>query len=44
LRYLLHQIPGHLIVMWDNGQIHRGEPIQELLFHTRRLHLVPFPS
>jgi transposase len=41
---LLHQIPGHLIVVWDNGPIHRGEPIQELLLRTRRLHLVSFPS
>ena len=44
LRHLLHQIPGHLIVLWDNGKIHRGDPVQELLLRTRRLYLVPFPS
>jgi len=44
LRHLLHQIRGHMIVLWDNGQIHRGDPIQELLLRTRRLHLVSFPS
>jgi transposase len=44
LRHLLHQIPGQLVVLWDNGQIHRGEPIQELLLRTSRLHLVSFPS
>jgi transposase len=44
LRHLLRQIPGQLIVVWDNGQIHRGDPVQELLVRTRRLHLVPFPA
>jgi hypothetical protein len=43
LRHLLNQIPGHLIVLWDNGKIHRGDPIQELLLRTYRLHLVAFP-
>ncbi len=43
LRHLLHQIPGHLIILLDNGNIHRGEPIQELLQRTRRLHLASFP-
>ena len=40
---LLRQVPGHLIVLLDNGKIHRGDPVQELLAHTPRLHLVPFP-
>jgi transposase len=44
LRHLLHQIHGHLIVLLDNGTIHRGDPIQELLTRTSRLHLEPFPS
>lgn len=43
LRHLLRQIPGHLVVLLDNGGIHRGEPVQELLARTARLHLVPFP-
>jgi transposase len=44
LRHLLRQIRGHLIVLLDNGKIHRGDPVQELLSRTRRLHLVPFPA
>jgi transposase len=43
LRALLRQIPGHLVVLLDNGGIHRGEPVQDLLSHTSRLHLEPFP-
>ena len=44
LRHLLQQIHGHLIVLLDNGTIHRGDPVQELLTHTSRLHLEPFPA
>jgi len=44
LRHLLRQIRGHLIVLLDNGKIHRGDPVQEMLGRTRRLHLVPFPA
>jgi len=44
LRHLLQQIRGHLIVLLDNGKIHRADPVQELLLRTRRLHLVPFPA
>lgn len=44
LRHLLRQIRGHLVVLLDNGKIHRGDPVQELLARTRRLHLVPFPA
>lgn len=44
LRHLLRQIHGPVIALLDNGKIHRGDPVQELLAHTRRLHLVPFPS
>ena len=43
LRSLLRQIPGHLVVLRDHGGIHRGEPVQELLGRTSRLHLEPFP-
>jgi len=31
------------MVLLDNGKIHRGDPVQELLTRTSRLHLVPFP-
>lgn len=43
-RQLLRQISGHLIVLLDNGKIHRADPVQELLARTARLHLVPFPA
>ncbi len=43
LRHLLRQIPGPLVVLLDNGGIHRGDPVQELLVRTARLHLEPFP-
>ena len=44
LRYVLQQIPGQLIVLWDNCQIHRGDPVHELLLGIHRLHFVPFPA
>jgi transposase len=44
LRHLLRQIRGPIIALLDNGQIHRGDPVQELLARTRRLHLEPFPA
>lgn len=43
LRHLLQQVRGHLIVLRDNGPIHRGDPVQALLARTSRLHLEPFP-
>jgi transposase len=43
LRQLLRQIPGPLIVLLDNGKTHRGDAVEELLAHTSRLHLEPFP-
>ncbi|MBU4269250.1 MAG: transposase, partial [Acidobacteria bacterium] len=35
---------GYLIVLLDNGKTHRGDSVEELLAHTSRLHLEPFPS
>jgi transposase len=43
LRQLLRQVRGHLMVLLDNGKTHRGDPVEELLARTSRLHLVPFP-
>jgi len=43
LRHLLRQIPGHLIVLLDNGTTHRSNAVEELLCRTSRLHLEPFP-
>ena len=43
LRHLLRQIPGHLIVLLDNGKIHRNDSIMDLLSRFSRLSLEPFP-
>ncbi|HAM51359.1 MAG TPA: hypothetical protein DCP92_11980 [Nitrospiraceae bacterium] len=43
LRHLLRQIPGHLVVLLDNGRIHREDSIEDLLSRTSRLHLQAFP-
>jgi hypothetical protein len=44
LRHLLQQIHGHLIVLLHKDTIHRGDPVQELLTRTSRLHLESFPA
>lgn len=44
LRQLLRHLRGPIIALLDNGKIHRGEPVRELLARTRRLHLEPFPA
>jgi transposase len=31
LRYLLELIPEPLLVIWDGGPIHRGQPVRDLL-------------
>jgi putative transposase len=38
LRHLLRQIPGHLVVLLDNGTTHRNDSVEELLARTSRLH------
>ena len=43
LRHLLQHIRGHLFILLDNAQIHRGGPILDLLSRFPRLHLVPLP-
>lgn len=43
LRNLLRHLHGHVIVLWDCGSPHKGEPIRELLRQHRRLHLEFFP-
>jgi transposase len=44
LRHLLRHLPGHVIVILDNGKIHKGEPIRELQKEFPRLHLEFFPA
>lgn len=40
---LLRQIPGKIIVVWDNGPMHRGPAIRELLKRFPRLTLANLP-
>jgi len=37
LRGVLRKVPGRLVVLWDGGTMHKGDPIRELLerFPTR---------
>ena len=43
LRDLLKQIPGKLIVVWDNGRMHKGPAIRQLLKRFPRLTLEWLP-
>jgi transposase len=44
LRELLRHLPGHIIVVWDNGPIHKGDAIREFEADHPRLHLERFPG
>lgn len=44
LRQLLRQIRGHLVVLWDGGNPHRGKLVRELGARTTRLQLQRFPA
>jgi hypothetical protein len=43
LRHLLRHLRGHVVVVWDNGGIHKGEAIRSFLRRHRRLRLEAFP-
>jgi putative transposase len=43
LRYLLRMLPGKLVVVWDGGSMHKGQPIRELLRRTKRITLERLP-
>ncbi len=43
LRELLRHLRGHVIVIWDNGAIHKGPLIRALCREFSRLHLEAFP-
>ena len=43
LLQLLKHLPGKLLVIWDNGQMHKGEAIRQLLRASKRLKLFPLP-
>ncbi|MBI4561558.1 MAG: IS630 family transposase [Candidatus Rokubacteria bacterium] len=44
LRHLLRHLRGAVIVLWDNGRIHKGPPIEALRHAFPRLHLEFFPA
>jgi hypothetical protein len=43
LRGVLAEVPGEVVVLWDGGTMHKGEPIRELLREYPRLSLVRLP-
>jgi hypothetical protein len=43
LRQLLKHLRGHVIVVWDRGNMHRGEDIRQLLAAYPRLQLESLP-
>ena len=43
LRGLLRHLHGAVIVVWDGGPMHKGEPIQQLLHDFPRLSLERLP-
>jgi transposase len=43
LRELLRAIPGHIIVVWDNSNPHRGKVVKELERKRQKLHLEYLP-
>jgi len=46
LRHLLKIIPAPLLVIWDGGPIHRGQPVKDLLAEVGRdrLQVEPLPA
>jgi len=44
LRQLLRHLPGHVIVLLDNSNTHKGDPLRQLLRRHPRLHVEHFPS
>jgi transposase len=44
LRQLLRHLRGHVFVLWDGGNPHRGLLVRELCARSKRLHLQRFPA
>ncbi len=44
LGYLLRQIRGPIVLLWDGGSIHTGEQTQAFLDRHPRLHVESFPA
>jgi transposase len=43
LEHLLRHLRGHVIVLWDNASIHKGERMREMCRRFPRLHLEALP-
>ena len=43
LRAVLAQVPGEVVVLWDGGPMHKGDPIRALLREFPRLSIVRLP-
>ncbi len=43
LRSVLTEVPGEVVVLWDGGPMHKGEPIRALLAEYPRLSIVRLP-
>jgi transposase len=43
LRAVLAEVPGEVVVLWDGGPCHKGEPIRQLLAEQPRLSVVRLP-
>ena len=44
LRYLLREVRGHIVLIWDGGSIHTGQDVREFLCRHPRLHIESFPA
>ena len=44
LRYLLREIRGAIVLLWDGGGIHTGEETRAFLLRHPRLHVESFPA
>jgi transposase len=44
LRHLLQHLRGHIIVVWDNGTIHKGPAMRDFCRTHRRIHLERLPA
>ena len=44
LEHLLRHLPGHVVLIWDGGKIHKNEEVKAFLGKTNRLHVYPFPG
>jgi transposase len=44
LLLLMRHLRGHIIILWDNGQIHKGDQIGDFFHKHPRLHLEFFPG